>query len=174
MFNCSLGSQLLVISPLHALLIAAMKYYPNNLKQLVLKLLGLWWVSAYALMFYEHKSSLAHINREKVSKYFSTIHNAVNYFSKIYSEFPKWKRVLFVRAGETHVCLSFALNYSHQWAEGSVVCWVPRANDTKAITSETCEQKCLLFVVCRLRWGGTFENGFGSWYAPIENLPSPR
>lgn len=159
-----------------------MKYHPNNLKPLVSKLLELWWVSAYALMFHEHKSSLAHINREKVSKYFSTIHNAVNYSSKYTQNSLSGYSVFGVRGSGS--CL---------WEPGRrmsvlVFLWTAPASELRGQSYAEClgpvtprpshlrpvNKNCLLFVVCRLKWGETFENGFASWYAPIENLSSPR
>lgn len=65
------------------------------------------------------------------------------------------RRVLYLWERLRHPSVPrLALIRSHHWAEGSgLVQECPGAMDTEATVSETCDWKCLLFVVCR--WGGS-------------------
>lgn len=80
-----------------------------------------------------------------------------------------------------------ALNRFHLWAEGSSVCWTAHGHGYEGhrIWDLWLKMPALCSVeVSWLRLGGTpslpptppffFFNGTGTWYAPIENIASPR
>lgn len=130
----------------------------------VLQLLGLWWITA--LTVYNHKSSLAPINKEKVlTKSASIIYNSANYSTPDIIRIAWVSKALssalhchclvwtwFVRNRENVSFPSWLWTALTTFLKGQHVQECPGAIDTKATASETCDWKCLFFEVPR--WGG--------------------